>query len=160
MQDPAWRRGLGLLRQFGLSWDLRVPFWHLAEAAEVCALYPDLPIVVEHTGLAWERGEEGLAEWRRGMTALAAMEHVHLKISELGLAGAAWDYLDNRRVVREAIEIFGFTRCMFASNFPVAGLRIGYLDQVSAIAHMIQDCSMAERTALFHDTAKRFYRLI
>ncbi len=159
MQDPAWRQGLGLLRQFGLSWDLRVPFWHLEEAAEVCALYPDLPIVVEHTGLPWDRGEGGLAEWRRGMAALAAMDHVHLKISELGLAGAAWDYLDNRRVVREAIEIFGFARCMFASNFPVAGLRIGYVAQVSAIAQMVQDCSTGERNALFHDTAKRFYRL-
>ncbi|MBT3533182.1 MAG: amidohydrolase family protein, partial [Rhodospirillaceae bacterium] len=159
MQDPAWRTGLGLLRQHGLSWDLRVPYWHLSEAAEVCALYPDLAIVVEHTGLSWDRGEDGLAEWRRGMTALAAMEHVHLKISELGLAGAPWDYHDNRLVVREAIEIFGFQRCMFASNFPVAGLRIGYVDQVSAIAHMIRDCSTAERTALFHDTAKHFYRL-
>ncbi len=159
MQDPAWREGLGLLGKYDLSWDLRVPFWHLSEAAEVCALYPDLPIVTEHTGLAWDRNEAGLAEWRRGMEALAAMEHVHLKISELGLAGAPWDYEDNRRVVREAIEIFGFERCMFASNFPVAGLRIGYVDQVSAIAHMIKDCSDAERAALFHDTAKRFYRL-
>ena len=159
LQDPAWRQGLGLLRQFGLSWDLRVPFWHLAEAAEVCALYPDLPIVTEHTGLAWDRSEAGLAEWRRGMKALAAMEHVHLKISELGLAASPWDYNDNRRLVREAIEIFGFNRCMFASNFPVAGLRIGYVDQVSAIAHMIRDCSTAERDALFHDSAKRFYRL-
>ena len=159
LQDPAWRRGLGLLREFGLSWDLRVPFWHLGEAAEVCALYPDLPIVVEHTGLAWDRSEEGLAEWRRGMTALAAQDHVYLKISELGLAGAAWDYDDNRRVVRQAIEIFGFDRCMFASNFPVAGLRIGYVAQVCAIAQMIADCSRAERDALFHDTAKRFYRL-
>jgi predicted TIM-barrel fold metal-dependent hydrolase len=114
---------------------------------------------VEHTGLAWDRDEAGLAEWRRGMTALGAMEHVHLKISELGLAGAPWDYPDNRRIVREAIEIFGFNRCMFASNFPVAGLRIGYVDQVSAIAHMIKDCSVSERGALFHDTARRFYRL-
>ena len=159
LQDPAWRQGLGLLRQYDLSWDLRVPFWHLAEAAEVCALYPDLPIVVEHTGLAWDRDDAGLAEWRRGMTALASMPHVHLKISELGLAGAPWDYDDNRRLVREAIEIFGFERCMFASNFPVAGLRIGYVEQVSAIAHMIGDCSKSERDALFHDTAKRFYLL-
>jgi len=159
LQDPAWRKGLGQLRQHGLSWDLRVPFWHLAEAAEVCALYPDLAIVTEHTGLAWDRSDEGLAEWRHGMTALAAMEHVHLKVSELGLAGAPWDYNDNRRLVREAIELFGFKRCMFASNFPVANLRIGYVEQVSAIAHMISDCSRAERGALFHDTAKRFYRL-
>ena len=111
------------------------------------------------TGLAWDRSPDGLDEWDRGMTALAAMAHVHLKISELGLAGAPWDYQDNRALVRQAIEIFGFDRCMFASNFPVAGLRISYVDQVSAIAHMIQDCSAAERAALFHDTAKKFYRL-
>ena len=159
MQDAAWRKGLGLLRKYGFSWDLRVPFWHLAEAADVCALYPDLPIVVEHTGLPWDRSAGGLEEWRLGMTVLAEMEHVHLKVSELGLARAPWDYDDNRRVVREAIEIFGFGRCMFASNFPVAGLRISYVDQLSAIAHMIQDCSLSERNALFHDTAVRFYRL-
>ncbi len=159
MQDEAWIAGLGLLQKYGFSWDLRVPFWHLSEAAAVCRLYPDLPIVVEHTGLSWDRSEEGLAEWRKGMKALAACENVCLKVSELGLAGAPWDYSDNRRVVREAIEIFGFERSMYASNYPVAGLRIGYVDQVKAIAHMITDCSELERSQLFHDTAKTFYWL-
>lgn len=159
MQDLAWRKGLGLLREYGFSWDLRVPFWHLSEAADVCALYPDLPVVVEHTGLPWDRSADGLGEWRRGMGALAELGHVYLKVSELGLASGPWDYIDNRQVVREAIEIFGFNRCMFASNFPVAGLRIGYVDQLSAIAHMVRDCSIPERNALFHDTAVKFYRL-
>ncbi len=159
LQDETWRAGLGLLRAHNLSWDLRVPYWHLREAAEVCGLYPDLPIVVEHTGLSWDRSDEGLAEWRAGMAALAAHEHVFLKISELGLAGDPWDYISNRHVVREAIELFGFNRSMFASNFPVAGLRIGYVDQVKAIAHMVADCSTSERDALFHDTACEFYRL-
>lgn len=159
MQDPAWRKGLGLLREFNLSWDLRVPFWHLREAAEVCRLYPDLPVVVEHTGLAWDRSEAGLGEWRQGMQALAQQEQVFLKISELGLAGDPWDYHDNEKLVREAIEIFGFDRCMFASNFPVSGLRIGYQDQVKAIAHMIRDASRHERDRLFRGTAATFYRL-
>ena len=159
MQDPNWRRGLGLLPKYGLSWDLRVPYWHLREAAEVCALYPDLMVVVEHTGLPWDRTEKGLAEWRAAMALLAAQDRIHLKVSELGLAGSPWDYADNRRVVREAIEIFGFERCMFASNFPVSGLRISFNDQVRAIAHMVEDCSADERRALFHDTAVRFYRL-
>ena len=163
--DPAsihslqWRKGLGLLRKYGLSWDLRVPFWHLNEVAELCWLYPDLPIVVEHTGLPWERTETGLAEWRKGMAALAEQPNICVKISELGLASKPWDYLENRRVVLEALELFGFERAMFASNFPVAGLRIGYFDQVCAIAHMVRDCSDAEQRALFHDTANRFYRL-
>jgi predicted TIM-barrel fold metal-dependent hydrolase len=159
LQDPTWRNGLGLLRKYNLSWDLRVPFWHLSEAAEVCGLYPDLPIVVEHTGLPWDRSEEGLAVWRRGMKQLAAHEHVMLKISELGLMGTPWDYLDNKRVVLNSIDLFGFNRCMFATNFPVSKLRIGYVDLVKSIAHMIEDCSKTERSALFHDTANKFYKL-
>jgi predicted TIM-barrel fold metal-dependent hydrolase len=39
LQDPKWRRGLDLLRKYGLSWDLRVPWWHLEEAAEVARGY-------------------------------------------------------------------------------------------------------------------------
>ena len=82
-----------------------------------------------------------------------------MKISELGLADKPWDYLDNKRIVREAIEIFGFSRSMFASNFPVAGLRISYGDQVRAVASMISDCSKNERDNLFYNTAKNFYNL-
>ena len=98
-------------------------------------------------------------EWGKVMKALAACRNVFLKISELGLATAPWDYNDNRRIVREALELFGFDRCMFASNFPVAGLRIDFVSQVKAIAHMVQDYSREERGALFHDTAQKFYRL-
>ena len=93
------------------------------------------------------------------MKKLASLPHLFLKISELGLADSPWDYDLNRRVVREALELFGFERSMFGSNFPVAGLRIGFLEQVCAITHMIQDCSRNERNALFHNTAQRFYRL-
>ena len=40
MQDPKWLAGLRLLRKFGLSWDLRVPTWHLEEAAQVVRANP------------------------------------------------------------------------------------------------------------------------
>ena len=42
------------------------------------------------------------------------------------LPAGAWDYEDNRRIVLEAIDMFGIDRCMFASNFPVDGLRVSF----------------------------------
>ena len=66
LQDPAWRKGLGLLTKYGLSWDLRVPWYHLEEAAEVCREHPDLRIVLNHTGYPLDRSKEQLAVWRRG----------------------------------------------------------------------------------------------
>jgi predicted TIM-barrel fold metal-dependent hydrolase len=159
LHDPKWRRGLGLLERYGLSWDLRVPFWHLEEAAGVCAHVPDVRVVLNHTGLPWDRSDAGLARWRAGMRALAACPNVHCKVSELGLRDAAWTVEGNRRVVREAIEIFGIDRCMFGSNFPVAGLRIGYRAQIAGLLEILGDLSRPELDQLFRDNARRFYRL-
>ena len=65
MQDERWLRGFALLEKYRLSWDLRVPFWHLGEAASVARAFPRTPIVLNHTGFPWDRTEEGLAAWRR-----------------------------------------------------------------------------------------------
>ena len=59
----------------------------------------------------------------------------------------------------EAIELFGPNRCMFASNFPVAGLRIAFDDLYRAYKKMVADFSLDEKTMLFRDTAARVYRL-
>jgi len=159
MSDPAWRRGYALLARYGLSWDLRVPHAQLPEAAEVVGAYPDIPVVLNHTGFPWDRSDEGLAAWRRDMRVIAARPNVCLKLSEFGLADRPWDYEENRRIVLEAIEIFGVARCMFASNFPVAGLRIDFDALYTAYKRMVADFSESEQLALFHDNARRFYRI-
>ncbi|MGA1270254.1 MAG: amidohydrolase family protein [Burkholderiaceae bacterium] len=93
------------------------------------------------------------------MKALALMPKVFCKISELGLLNAAWTVESNRRVVMEAVDIFGPSRCMFASNFPVAGLRVGYLAQVLGINEMLQCLSASERKDVFVNNAISFYRI-
>ena len=159
MQDGRWLRGFALLEKYGLSWDLRVPNWHLAEAAEVARLFPRTPIVLNHTGFPWDRSEEGLAAWRRGMEVLARQPNVHVKVSEFGLKDSPWEYESNRRVVLEAIAIFGIERCLFATNFPVAGLRIDYDTLVRSLSRMLADRPPADRDRFFWKNAASFYRL-
>lgn len=159
MQDPAWLRGFSLLEKHGLSWDLRVPFWHLPEAAEVARSFPRTPIVLNHTGFPWDRSEEGLRAWRAAMETIASCPNVHLKVSEFGLKDKPWDYESNARVVADAIAIFGIERCMFASNFPVAGLRIGYDDLVRAMRRMLAGLPADRQERFFWKNAKAFYRL-
>jgi len=159
MQDERWLRGFALLEKYRLSWDLRVPFWHLDEAAAVARAFPDTPVVLNHTGFPWDRSDEGLAAWRHGMEALAREPNVHVKISEFGLRDRAWDYESNRRVVLDALAIFGIERAIFASNFPVAGLRIGYGALVAAMSRMVDHLSPADRDRFFWKNAKTFYRL-
>jgi predicted TIM-barrel fold metal-dependent hydrolase len=159
MQDERWLRGVALLEKYGLSWDLRVPFWHLDEAAAVARAFPKTPIVLNHTGFPWDRSEEGLAAWRRAMAVLAREPNVHVKVSEFGLKDRAWDYESNRRVVLDALAIFGVERAIFATNFPVAGLRIGYGDLVAATSRMVDRLSPEQRDRFFWRNAKAFYRL-
>ena len=159
MQDEAWLRGLSLLDKHGLSWDLRVPAWHLPEAAEVAAQFPRLPIVLNHHGFAWDRSTEGLKRWRSAMEVLARQPNVHVKLSEFGLRDRAWNWEENARIVRETVAIFGWQRCMFASNFPVAGLRIGFRDLVDGVWRMLDGLTLEQQRAVMGDNALRFYRI-
>jgi predicted TIM-barrel fold metal-dependent hydrolase len=159
MQDERWLRGLALLEKHGLSWDLRVPYWHLAEAAEVAAQFPHLPIVLNHHGFAWDRSEAGLQRWRGAMETLARQPNVHVKLSEFGLRDQPWDWHANVRIVRETLALFGWQRCMFASNFPVAGLRIGFRDLVDGMLRMLADLTPAQQQAVMAGNALRFYRI-
>jgi predicted TIM-barrel fold metal-dependent hydrolase len=159
MQDEAWLRGFARLERYGFSWDLRVPYWHLKEAAEVARAFPRTPIVLNHTGFPWDRSAEGLAAWRRAMESIAGEPNVHLKVSEFGLKDEPWDYESNRRIVLDAISIFGIERCMFATNSPVAGLRVGYDTLVRAVKQMLEEFSPAVQDRFFVGNAVRFYRL-
>ncbi|MSQ88528.1 MAG: amidohydrolase [Betaproteobacteria bacterium] len=159
MQDPKWLAGLRLLKKFDLSWDLRVPTWHLEEAAQVARANPDIAVVLNHTGFPWDRSDAGLEQWRRGMKALAACEHVCCKLSCLCLPDDPWDCEDNRGIVLEAIEIFGIDRCMFASNFPVDSLRVSYDRMFQDFKRMSAALSVSDQRKLFHDNAARFYRI-
>jgi predicted TIM-barrel fold metal-dependent hydrolase len=165
LQDPAWRAGLAELERYGFSWDLRVPYYHLAEAAEVVAGIPGIPVVINHCGLPLDRSEAGLAMWREGMHALADLPNTTIKVSELGLHRNRWEHESNIEVVRETLETFGFDRALFASNLPVATLTAPTFDEVMAV--VLEGASRAARgtasteqlDALLHRTAARVYRV-
>src|SRR5436305_13076377 len=79
------------------------------------------------------------------MQVFACEPNLSVKVSEFVLKGQPWNYEANRRVVTEAIAIFGVERAMFASNFPVAGLRIGYGTLVEAMSRMLADRPQRDR---------------
>lgn len=159
MQEREWLAGYRLLERFGLSWDLRVLPRELEEAALVVRAHPGIPVALNHAGFPWDRSAQGLEAWRKGMRALAASAHCWCKLSCLCLPDGPWNYEANRRVVLEAIDMFGVHRCMFASNFPVDGLRVSFGRMFDDFKRMTAGFTDAERRALFHDNATRFYRL-
>ena len=159
MNDPAWRRGFARLESHGLSFDLQTPWWHLPEAAALARDFPRTTIIVNHTGLPADRSADGIEAWRDALEAVAAEPNVALKISGLGQADHTWPYASNRRIVRDAITIFGVERCMFASNFPVDSLCADYATIFAGFRRFVEDFTPEDQARLFHDNARRLYRI-
>jgi predicted TIM-barrel fold metal-dependent hydrolase len=159
MGDQRFRAGYAALARHGLHFELQTPWWHLDEALDLIAAHPEVPLVLNHTGLPSDRSAEGLAGWRAAMCRLATAPQVVVKISGLGLPGRPWTVADNAPVIRDTIEFFGPARCMFASNFPVDGLCVDFATLWQGFAAAVADLPRAERVALFHDNAVRTYRL-
>jgi predicted TIM-barrel fold metal-dependent hydrolase len=159
MDDPVWRDGFARLEAHGLSFDLQTPFWHLDAAAELARDFPEIQIILNHTGLPGSRDAETLSAWRAALALVADLPNMALKISGLGLPGQAWPQQANLSVIRDAIAAFGAGRCMFASNYPVDSLVGSFDDIVSGFLAAIQGRSLTEQHALLHGTARRVYRL-
>lgn len=159
LQDRRWRDGLALLEKYDLSWDLRVPWYHLSEAAEVCREHPGMRIVLNHTGYPLDRSKQQLAAWRRGMEALASCPNVWCKISGLTVKNEPWTLAVHGAVIRETIGIFGVERCMFASNYPVDGVKASWDWIYRCFKYVTAGLTDADQRRLLAENALAFYRI-
>ena len=157
MTDMAWRRGFEELGRHGLRFDLQTPWWHLHEAARLATDFPDTPIILNHTGLPADRSAAGLDGWKAAMRTLAACPNTSVKISGLGQRGQPWTAAANRDIVLTTIDLFGPSRCMFASNFPVDGLCASFTTIFDGFRSIVAELRADEQRALFRDNAIRLY---
>jgi predicted TIM-barrel fold metal-dependent hydrolase len=159
MDDTSWRDGYALLGRHGLSFDLQAPWWHLEQAADLAQDFPMTPLILNHAGLPADRSAAGLAAWRKALAQLADLPNTAIKLSGMGQRGQPWPQQENIVLIREAIAIFGYSRCMFASNFPVDSLVTTYPVLFATFQQAIASYSAKERRALLQDNARRFYRI-
>jgi predicted TIM-barrel fold metal-dependent hydrolase len=159
MTDAQWRRGYAELGRNNLRFDLQTPWWHLAEAARLASDFPDTPIILNHTGLPADRRAEGIAGWKAAMKTLASCPNVSVKISGLGQQGQPWTVAANRDIVLTTIDLFGPSRCMFASNFPVDSLCAPFGTIFGSFREIVRGFSTDEQRGLFRDNAIRIYAM-
>jgi len=158
MDDPNWRDGYAKLERLGYSFDLQIPYWHLDQAAELAADFPETTLVINHTGLPSDRSDLGFSAWSNAIEQVAQKPNVMIKISGLGQTNQPWTVESNRNIVLRALDIFGPDRCMFASNFPVDRL-CGDLDAILlGFREIVNTLTETTVDALFHGNAARIYR--
>ena len=176
--DRHYRAGLARLAARGLRYDAMLYHVQLDELAAMARSIPDLAVVLDHIGCVIGIGPyrgceaETFRQWRDAMAELARCPNVSVKIGGLGMiiCGASWH--DHpmppssvelarawRPYVETCIELFGATRCMFESNFPVDKAMYSYRTLWNAFKLLADGASDHERTALFSSTAARVYNL-
>jgi predicted TIM-barrel fold metal-dependent hydrolase len=159
LADPAWQRGYGLLRKYGLSFDLQLYAGQMEEAFDLARRHKDTLVIVNHAGMPLERDPDGIALWRNGMKRLASAENVVAKISGLGMVEHRWTVDSIRPFVRHTIDCFGTNRVMFGSNFPVDRLYSSFATLYSAFEAIVADFGEAEQDRMFRANALRHYRI-
>ncbi len=159
LADERFLASFGLLRKFGLSFDMQLFPWQATEAASLVAAHPDTQFVLNHTLMPMDRSDAGLAIWRDGLATLARFENVAIKISGLGMSATGWNTEQSRRLVGETLEHFGSARCLFGSNFPVDRMMIDYDTPWQVFREAIAGYSADEQRALLVGNAERVYRI-
>ncbi|MDK6787831.1 amidohydrolase family protein [Actinotignum timonense] len=159
LTDPQWQKGYAALRAVGFSFDLQVAWWHMTEAKTVLEQNPDIPLIINHSGLPADRHPDMIAGWVRALDFMAQYPQVSIKISGIGLKVQPWTVENNRPIVERITEIFGTERIMFASNFPVDSIAGSFADIWNGFREITSGWSQAEQRAAYAENAVRIYRL-
>ena len=158
-RDPTLQKNVAHLADYGWTFDLQVFAAQMEGAAELAASAPKVTFILQHAGMLEDLSADGVARWRKGMRLLASQPNIVSKLSALGTFIHKNDPDHIAAVVRETIDIFGPTRCLFGSNFPVEKLWTGYSDLIAAYRKAIEPLGDDVARAAFRDTATRVYRL-
>lgn len=164
--DPRWLvrpdvlRGLRILADAGLVYDVLVREPQLPAAVELAGLVPETRLVLDHGGKPPIAAGE-FADWSIALAGLAKHSNVVCKLS--GLVTEAdwptWRPGDLRPYTDHMVASFGPDRLMFGSDWPVCELAASYEQVARATEELTADLSEPERADVFGATASRVYGL-
>jgi L-fuconolactonase len=157
---PEFLRGMAVLRDVGLAYDILVYPRHLPVAVEFAQRLEGQRLVLDHLGKPdIRRGE--IQEWRRHLRALAAGGHVMAKLS--GLVTEAdwrgWTPDQIRPYLDVAFECFGYERLMVGSDWPVCTVAADYGRTMRVVTDYLRDRPSLERDMVLGGNAARLWRL-
>ena len=146
-----------LLKKYKLHFDLQTPWWHLNDATQLAKDFPDTIIILNHTGLPSDRSFDGLNQWRMNLEEFSEQPNTAIKISGICVPGKKWTVKLNKEIILDVINIFGYERCMFASNFPVDSLCATFDEIYDGFKTITAGLPKNEIQCLFHDNAIKYY---
>ncbi len=156
----SFNKGISLLKDFGLTYDLLVFPKHLPNTIKFVEKYPELTFVLDH--IAKPHIKEGLlAPWKDDIAKLAKFPNVYCKVSGM-VTEADWhncklpDFTPYLDVV---FESFGSDRVMIGSDWPVCLIAGNYPQVVKIVMDYISNFSDTEKLKILGGNSITAYKL-
>lgn len=155
---PDFVRGVGLLRQFGLRYDILIFERQLPAAIALVEKFPQQPFVLDH--IAKPQIKHGaLAPWRERIRELAQAPNVMCKLSGMNTEADHhhWKPDELRPYLDVVFEAFGTERLMWGSDWPVCQLAGSYERTFQVVHDYAAGLPASQRDAVFGGNCARFY---
>ncbi len=158
-----FHRGLALLPDLDLRYDLLLFQRQLPVAIQLVDRHPELGIIIDHIAKPEIRKGQIDPAWKAGMSELAKRENI-LGVKISGMVTEVLDpELDEptlRAYFNETLELFGPDRVMFGTDWPVCLLRIeSYQKWADMMRGFVSGLSEDEQIAILAANAARVYDL-
>ena len=157
---PEFVRGVQLLPEYGLSFDLCINHRQLANTIELVRQCPDTSFILDHIGKPNIQGHV-LDPWRDEIRELASFPNVMCKVSGLVTEAdhRSWTRDDLAPYVVHVLDVFGEDRVVFGGDWPVVLQAASYHRWIDTLDDLIAGLSEQARRKLWALNARRFYRL-
>ena len=127
---------------------------------KVLDLVPDLRTVVDHLSKPpiWSGKTE---PWRNELKTVAEIPSTYCKLSGMVTEAdhQSWVLDDLKPYVDTVVELFGYDRLLFGSDWPVCTLAASYEQVLNAAVETLGQISEQAEKSVFGANAERFYRL-
>jgi len=157
---PEFLRGVSVLEEFDLAYDILIYDKHLPVAAEFVARFPRQRFVLDH--MAKPPIKSGVIRpWEEGIRHLAEFPNVWCKLSGL-VTEADWQRWEPEQIepyLDIAFSAFGADRLMFGSDWPVCLLAASYSRVNQVVMDYLDRRQPACYEAVFGGNAQKFWRL-
>ncbi len=153
-------RGISMLEEFDLAYDILIYAKHLPVAAEFVERFPRQRFVLDHLAKPPIKSRE-IGLWAAGIRRLSAFPSVMCKLS--GLVTEAdwkhWQPEDITPYLDIAFEAFGSSRLMIGSDWPVCLVAGSYRRTLDVVKNYMRKHSTETQEAVLGGNAQRFWRL-
>jgi L-fuconolactonase len=153
-------RGLRIVRDAGLAYDLLVRTRELPAALQVARTLDGLRFIIDHIAKPPIRSGQSI-EWAEALAPFEGLPNVSCKIS--GMVTEAdwkgWRTDDLKPYVERVYGWFGEGRCLFGSDWPVCLLAASYQQVLDACRATLGPLPPRAQARVFGENAIAIYRL-